>query len=111
MLPAYDRRAVVDRTIERCDLASFADRRVERVSTGQRLRLRLALTFLHEPAVVFLDEPAIALDDDGLIVLAAALERLKARGGGALWCAPSVTDPPIAFDERHVLEGAVLRPE
>jgi ABC-type multidrug transport system ATPase subunit len=105
------RGGIVDRAIERFGLAAFVDRRVERSSTGQRQRVRLALAFLHEPVVVLLDEPANSLDDGGLVILSDALERLKRRGGGALWCAPSATDPPIPFDERHILEGAVLAPE
>jgi ABC-type multidrug transport system ATPase subunit len=111
LLPATRRRAVVDRAIETFALESFADRRVERTSMGQRQRLRIALAFLHEPDIVLLDEPASSLDDDGVETLARALEALRARSGAALWCAPATVDADIPFDERHVLAEGRVRPE
>jgi len=92
-------------------LGGFADREAQRLSLGQRQRLKLSLGFVHEPDVVLLDEPANSLDDEGIALLAENLERLKARGGAALWCAPSATDPPLPFDERLVLAGGALAPE
>ena len=105
------RRPAVEAAIEQFALEPFAGRRVDRVSTGQRQRARLALTFLHAPELVLLDEPANSLDDAGIAVLGAALERLRERGGGAIWCAPSATDPPLPFDERFVLHDGALQPE
>ena len=105
------RRPAVEAAIEQFALEPYAGRRVDRVSTGQRQRARLALTFLHAPEVVLLDEPANSLDDAGIAVLGAALERLRDRGGGAIWCAPSATDPPLPFDERFVLHDGALHPE
>ena len=105
------RRPAVEAAIEQFALEPFAGRRVDRVSTGQRQRTRLALTFLHAPEVVLLDEPANSLDDAGIAVLGGALERLRERGGGAIWCAPSATDPPLPFDERFVLHDGALHPE
>ena len=55
---------------------------------GQRQRVRLAMTFVHDPALILLDEPANSLDQEGLDVLAAYLEQLRSRGGAAVWCAP-----------------------
>lgn len=105
------RRSDVEAAIEQFALEPFASRRVDRISTGQRQRARLALTFLHAPDVVLLDEPANSLDDDGIGVLTAALQRLRDRGGAAIWCAPSATDPPLPFDDRFVLQDGDLHPE
>ena len=55
---------------------------------GQRQRVRLAMTFVHDPDLVLLDEPANSLDEEGLEVLTAYLEQLRRRGGLAVWCAP-----------------------
>jgi ABC-2 type transport system ATP-binding protein len=111
LLPADAGRAAVERMIGAFEMHAFADRMAQRLSLGQRQRVKLALAFLHSPDLVLLDEPANSLDDDGIALLGAGLEALKARGGAALWCAPSATDPPLPFDERLVLEGGGLRPE
>jgi ABC-type multidrug transport system ATPase subunit len=94
-----------------CDLAGFLDRRVQRISTGQRQRTRLALAFLHHPDVVLLDEPGNSLDDDGLSLLDRHLGALRLRGGACLWCAPSAGDSAFDFDARYRLSGGGLRPE
>jgi ABC-type multidrug transport system ATPase subunit len=111
LLAADERAAAVERTIEAFAMGGFADRVAQRLSLGQRQRAKLALAFLHEPDVVLLDEPANSLDDDGIALLAANLEALRGRGGAALWCAPSATDPPLPFDDRLVLRDGSLQPE
>ena len=44
------------------DLGSFADRRCESMSTGQRQRINISRAVLHEPPVLILDEPTTGLD-------------------------------------------------
>jgi len=43
-------------------LKEFMDMSARKLSLGQRMRADLAVSFLHDPAVVFLDEPTIGLD-------------------------------------------------
>jgi len=44
------------------DLASRADDKVSKFSTGMRKKLEIALALLHQPTVIFMDEPTIGLD-------------------------------------------------
>ena len=81
--------------------------RVDRLSTGQRQRVRLAMAFLHEPSLIALDEPTASLDDDGTDDLVRALARASARGAAAIWCSPRPPDPP-AFDQAFVLRDGAL---
>jgi ABC-2 type transport system ATP-binding protein len=78
------------------DLEELAQRRVERLSMGQRQRVRLAATFLHEPLIVFLDEPRTSLDEAGVALLAGALNRLAGRGGAALWVSHEPDEPLVS---------------
>jgi ABC-2 type transport system ATP-binding protein len=98
----------VDETIEKFELGELAGRRVDRMSMGQRQRLRIAMTFLTEPEVVLLDEPLTSLDAEGAAILGGALDELIARHGALLWCSPSGEHLDQKFDARWVLERGRL---
>ena len=88
-VPRRECRSVVQRALQRFALEQLGDARADRLSLGQRQRLRLAGAFLHSPGLVLLDEPANSLDDEGLELLSAALADLNAGGGICIWCAPN----------------------
>jgi ABC-type multidrug transport system ATPase subunit len=111
LLQRAARPAAVDRAMARFSLGALADRRVDRLSTGQRQRVRLAAAFLNDPSVLLLDEPAASLDEEGVASLSEALGRLTAGGGCALWCAPSGTVAVLPADKRYLLIDGALEAE
>jgi ABC-type multidrug transport system ATPase subunit len=109
LLPAARRRAAIEATIDRFALAELCGRRVDRLSMGQRQRLRLALAFLHEPDLVLLDEPRTSLDAEGVEVLARAVREVTDAGGAAVVCLPEGDPDPVPFDRRfHVAHGKAV---
>jgi ABC-2 type transport system ATP-binding protein len=110
MLPRERFRPAVERGLGAFALEELADRRVDRISMGQRQRLRIAMTFLPRPEVVLLDEPLTSLDGDGAELLRAAIDELLARGGAVLWCSPSGERLDMRFDARWLLEAGRLVP-
>jgi len=102
------RRARIEDVLSEFEISDLADRRVDRLSMGQRQRVRLAMTFLHDPKTIFLDEPRTSLDEAGISVLAAALERLIGRGGAALWVSPEADEPLVT--EPWLLKDGKLHP-
>jgi ABC-2 type transport system ATP-binding protein len=110
-IPRSERRQAVDEAMTHFDLTALAKRRADRLSQGQRQRLRLALTVVHRPRVLLLDEPRNSLDDEGLAMLAAAINDVLARRGAVLWCSPAGEEQPVGFDQRFVIEDGMLRPE
>jgi ABC-2 type transport system ATP-binding protein len=100
--------AAVERAIETFELHELADRRVDRMSMGQRQRLRIAMTFLPHPEIVLLDEPLTSLDEEGAALLLAAIAEVLAREGAILWCSPSGEHLDMAFDARFTMEHGRL---
>jgi ABC-type multidrug transport system ATPase subunit len=108
-IPTAPRKERVEAAIRAFELEEIGDRRADRLSLGQRQRMRLAMTFLHEPLLVLLDEPLSSLDDEGRAHLLRAVDGLIARGGAALWCSPPSDCRDIAFERRLLLKDGLLR--
>ncbi len=103
-------QGLVRETIAAFELAELAERRVDRLSMGQRQRLRIAMTFLAQPEVVLLDEPLTSLDEEGVELLRQAAAAVIDRGGALLWCSPNVDHDQGSFDARWTLECGRLVP-
>jgi ABC-type multidrug transport system ATPase subunit len=107
-VPRWQRGELVADSLARFDLQELAERRVDRMSMGQRQRLRLALAFLHRPRVLLLDEPRNSLDDDGYRVLGEEIAGAVGRGAAVLWCSPRGEDRVLACDVAYTLEDGRL---
>jgi ABC-2 type transport system ATP-binding protein len=111
-VPRERRADMVADSLRRFGLEEFASRRVDRMSMGQRQRIRLAMAFLHEPRAVLLDEPRNSLDDDGYRLLNEQIEEAAKRGATVLWCSPRGEDRVIECDASYTLgEGHLERAE
>jgi ABC-2 type transport system ATP-binding protein len=110
MVPRREVAARVEEAISIFDLGELADRRVDRMSMGQRQRLRIAMTFLPWPEVVLLDEPLTSLDGEGAALLYGAIERLLGEGGAMLWCSPAGEHTDFEFDRTLMLDQGKLVP-
>lgn len=110
LLPARERVRAFERAMDSFELHDFGARRADRLSMGQRQRVRAAITFLHDPEVVLLDEPQTSLDAEGIAMLDRVVADLLARGGTVLWCSPVGVHEEVTFDEAFLLEGGRLKP-
>jgi ABC-2 type transport system ATP-binding protein len=108
MVPGERFDQTIQHAIDTFDLRELAERRVDRMSMGQRQRLRIAMTFMASPEIVLLDEPLTSLDAEGSALLGSAIAELLARDGAVLWCAPSGEHLEMEFDARWMLEDGRL---
>jgi heme ABC exporter ATP-binding subunit CcmA len=109
-IPRRRRAETVRATIARFGLEELAKRRTDRLSMGQRQRVRLAGAFLHGPSVVLLDEPETSLDDEGLALVADTLDDHVSRGGAALICSPTRKRLGVPVDRGFVIDSGQVRP-
>jgi ABC-2 type transport system ATP-binding protein len=109
-MPRRARKQAVEDALVRFGLSDLARRRADRLSLGQRQRLRLALTLVHSPKVLLLDEPRTSLDADGLDILCASVRHVLERRGAVVWCCPIGEEQPVSFDRTLVLADGRLSP-
>jgi ABC-2 type transport system ATP-binding protein len=107
-VPRSVRSEIVETNIDRFGLRDLADRRVDRMSMGQRQRVRLAMAFLHEPRVILLDEPRNSLDDEGFALLNDQVQSAAERGATVLWCSPRGDDQAVHCDFSYSLVNGHL---
>ena len=103
LVPPDERARRIAGSLAAFELTALGRRRVDRLSMGQRQRLRLALALLPASRLILLDEPHTSLDERGEALLAATIEARLVMGAGVVWCSPGGDRVPAA-DERLVLE-------
>lgn len=79
-LPTDERRAAVERVLERVGLLGRADDLVGTYSKGMTQRIGLAQALLHSPDLVLLDEPTSALDPVGRREVRDLIRELRDEG-------------------------------
>ncbi len=104
-----DRRSVD--LLERVGLTAAADRRVGTYSGGMRRRLDLAMSLVHEPAVLFLDEPTTGLDPMSRIALWEEVRSLNRERGTTVMLTTQYLEEADQLAERIAIidHGRIVR--
>jgi sodium transport system ATP-binding protein len=89
----------VQRVIELLEIRDFADRRTKGFSQGQRTKVSLARSLVHEPQNVLLDEPSNGLDVMATRSLRAVIRELKAAGKCVLFSSHIMQEVAALCDE------------
>jgi ABC-2 type transport system ATP-binding protein len=103
-----ERKQTIEDAVERFGLRELRGQRVERLSMGQRQRVRLALCLMHDPSLLLLDEPRTSLDAAGTEILARALRTSLDAGATVVWCAPDAEDPCVEPESVYRLDNGRL---
>jgi ABC-2 type transport system ATP-binding protein len=99
------RTGAVERTLELTEMAALRPVLATTLSKGQRQRLLLARTLLHDPEVLLLDEPASDLDPRARIELRKLLATLGRMGKTILLSSHILSELAELCDSVAVLEG------
>jgi ABC-2 type transport system ATP-binding protein len=101
-------RLAVQRGLAFAECTDICDHRLERLSDGQRKRLLLAGTLVHDPDVLLLDDPMRSLDAPGRTTLQEVIADLTLAGGTVV---AALNDAVIGSCWSRVLllgDGAIL---
>ena len=90
------------------DLAMLRDEKIEHLSLGQKQRLCLAKTFLHDPLVWLFDAPISLLDPQGQAEMGALIQELGAMGKTVILTTNSLTDVIVPCNHVGILSGGHL---
>ena len=79
-MAADDIRRRTRELFDELDMNDFADGRCDKLSTGQKQRVNIARTLLHQPSVLFFDEPTNGLDVVSSRTVKRAIRRCRDEG-------------------------------
>ena len=98
----------VQRVIDQLDIADFSDRRTKGFSQGQRTKVALARSLVHEPQNIILDEPSNGLDVMATRSLRQLIRALKDAGKCVLFSSHVMQEVAALCDEIVIIsEGLV----
>jgi len=107
-IPIGERRQRIAEVCELTDLAGRGDVMIKGLSTGNRQRLLLAKTLLHDPLVLVLDEPASGLDPRARTELRGIIRELAALGKTIIISSHILPDIEEISDRIGILEAGKL---
>jgi ABC-2 type transport system ATP-binding protein len=99
------RALAVSRVLDLTEIGPLRESQVTILSKGQKQRLLLARTLLHDPEVLVLDEPASDLDPRARIELRTLLAALARMGKTVILSSHILTELAELCDSIGVLEG------
>jgi len=79
-MTAPDLRRRTDELIELLDMAPFANRKCDKLSTGERQRVSICRSIVHNPPVMIFDEPAEGLDIIAAEVIVEFIRSCRSQG-------------------------------
>jgi sodium transport system ATP-binding protein len=105
---------VRDRTeyvVEKLNLHEFVDRLCDKLSTGQKQRVNIARTILHDPAVLFFDEPTAGLDVQMSQVVMEFIEEARDSGKTIIFSTHIMSEVERLCDDVAIIHDGVIRSE
>ncbi len=100
--------ARVANMVELFALGDFADRLCGKLSTGQRQRVSLARSLVHDPPVLILDEPTLGLDVLSGRAIHEFMQRERERGKAILFSTHQMEEVELLADRVGVLRRGDL---
>jgi ABC-2 type transport system ATP-binding protein len=108
-LVGAERKATIERVVAFTVLGGMLDKEIASLSKGNKQRLCLAKTLLHDPAVLILDEPAAGLDPRARVELRELVRALATMGKAILISSHILTELAEMCSSVVVIEKGKLK--
>ena len=79
LLLVSDNREKLDFYLDVFDMSDQMDKKVKKLSNGQKKRVQFIRALLHKPGLLLCDEPTAALDHDNAVLLMEEMKKLSDR--------------------------------
>lgn len=101
----------MDYVIEKLQLGEFLDRLCDKLSTGQKQRVSIARTILHDPPVLFFDEPTGGLDVVTSQTVMEFIEQARDQGKTVIFSTHIMTEADRLCNHIAVIHDGVIKAE
>lgn len=101
----------VDFVVDKLDLHEFKDRLCDKMSTGQKQRVSIARTILHDPPVLFFDEPTAGLDVVSSQSVVEFIESSRDQGKTVVYCTHIMSEVERLANDVAVIHEGYIRGE
>ncbi len=95
----------------RLDMEEFRDRRCEKLSTGQKQKVSIARTLIHDPPVMIFDEPTNGLDVMSARTIVAFVRECRAAGKAVIYSTHIMSEADKLCDRIGIIHGGRLLAE
>ena len=95
--------------LDKLDLHDFKDRLCDKMSTGQKQRVSIARTILHDPPVLFFDEPTAGLDVVTSQSVMQFIEESRNQGKTIVYCTHIMSEVERLCDDIAVIHNGTIR--
>jgi sodium transport system ATP-binding protein len=100
----------IDALVGPLQMAEFLDRRCDKLSMGQKQKVSIARTIVHDPPVLVLDEPTVGLDVLAARAIIELIRNCRAAGKTVLFSTHVMTEASKLADRVGVIhEGRLVR--
>ena len=106
---AINQRA--DELFARLDMNEFRDRRCEKLSTGQKQKVSIARTLIHDPPVMIFDEPTNGLDVMSARTIVGFVRDCRAAGKSVIYSTHIMSEADKLCDRIGVIHAGRLLAE
>jgi sodium transport system ATP-binding protein len=101
----------IDYVFEKLQLQEFGDRLCDKLSTGQKQRVNIARTILHDPPVLFFDEPTAGLDVVMSQSVMQFIEEARDSGKTVIFSTHIMSEVERLCDDVAVIHNGLIRGE